>query len=509
MGNTTHTGNTQGHSFRSLRMVKPRDRLKNMKLHIEENFTLTQVILNFFALLLVSLLVFFIIPMFYIPPTARDMNDFTGFWKNHTCTPKVCEGPDAPGLLASLGGTQAALIALIIFRDTRSAAHTQDDYNNQHKRDAIQNVIFILAFLSQILLSMEMPRLICIMGDWPGWILAFVFFLVNLIALLSISDYAAWVEDAASAADRKKKQYEDWKKKQYEDWKKKHSKPVPASGRPLIRAMWLPCVIDIIYFALTLTSLPFVQAGILHASTPLMSARAIGMLVGASIVCALLISLLTVPCLFIFLETSSSGDHTDALPFYVLLVILPLLINLSILQSSHGLWKCLQVVALLIAILNIVLLFTAEPRSLALPYLMVMCDIEIEIQDSILSRANSKRREWENDNTPSTDTVDAAVKTQAAGHQEDTLEDAGGGYYNINGEATPRSRNNALHTHFGLCLHTLFAVIAYIAVRHATHRSAYRRRRARVHRSATPRRHSRTSTRSLKATGVSDARSST
>ncbi len=118
MGNTTHTGNTQGHSFRDLRMVKPRDWLKNMILCIEENFTLTQVISNFAALLIVSLCVFF------IPPMARKMHDFTEFWMNKTCTPKA-QGQDAPGLLASLGGTQVALIALIIFRDTRSAAHTQ------------------------------------------------------------------------------------------------------------------------------------------------------------------------------------------------------------------------------------------------------------------------------------------------------------------------------------------------------------------------------------------------
>lgn len=458
MGNTTHTGNTQGHSFRGLRTVKPRDLLKNLILCIEKNFTPAQVISNFFALLIVSLSVFFIIPMFFIHPTARDMNDFTGFWMNHTGAPKVRDGPDAPGLLAGLGGTQAALIALIIFRDTRSAAHTQDDYNNQHKRDAIQNVIFILAYLSQILLSMEMPRLIRIMGDWPGWILAFVFSLVNLITLLSISDYAAWVKNAASAADRKKKQYENWKTD--------HSKHVPASRHPWIRTMCLPCVIDFFYFALTF--LPYMQTSILHTPSPLMSPC---MLVSVSIIGALLFALRTVPCLFIFLEASSSGDYIiNTLPIAVVLPILPLLINLSILQSSHGLWKYLQVGAFLIAILNIVLLLIAKPRPLTLPYLMVMCDIEIEIQDSILSSANSKRDKWENDNTPSTDTVDAAVQTQAAGHQEDTLEDAGGGYYITNGEATPRSRNNALHTHFGLCLHTLFAVITCIAFRHAMHR---------------------------------------
>ncbi len=500
MGNTTHTGNTQGHSFRGLRTVKPHDLLKKMILRIEKNFTLAQVISNFLGLLIVSLLVFFIIPMFFIPPTAHDMNGFTGFWMNQTGDPKVHDRPDAPGLLASLGGTQAALIALIIFRDTRSAAHTQDDYNNQHKTDAIQVVIIILAFLSQILLSMEMPRLIGIMKVWPGWILAFVFSLVNLIALLSISDYAAWVKNAARGAEHQKKQYVNWKAE--------HSKFVPASGHPWIRTMWLPCVIDFFYFALTF--LPFVQEGILHASTPLMSARAIGMLVSVFIVCALLISLFTVvPCLFIFLGASSSGDYTYALPIAVVLLILPLLINLSILLSTHGLWKCLQVVAFLIAILNIVLLLTAKPRPLTLPYLMVMCDIEIEIQDSILSSANSTIGKWENDKTPSTDTVDAAVQTPVTGHQEEIMEDAGGGYYIINDGDSPRSRYDTRLIHFGLCLHTLFAVIAYFAVRHATHRSAYRQRRARVRRSAPPRRHSRTSTRSLKATGVSDARSST
>lgn len=451
MGNTAHTGNTQGHSFRGLRTVKPHDLLKNMILRIEKNFTLTQVLYFILALLLVSLFVFF------APPMLSQEDDFIRFWMEQTGGLKAKDVPDVPGLFASLGGTQAALIALIIFRDTRSSAHTQDDYNNQHKTDAIQVVIFILAFLSQILLSMEMPRLIGIMKVWPGWILAFVFSLVNLIALLSISDYAAWVKNAASAADRKKNQYENWKTD--------HSKHVPASRHPWLRTMCLPCVIDFFYFALTF--LPYMQTSILHTPSPLMSPC---MLVSVSIIGALLFALRTVPCLFIFLETSSSGDYTNALPIAVVLLILPLLINLSILQSSHGLWKCLQVAAFLIAILNIALLLTAKPRPLTLPYLMVMCDIEIEIQDSILSSANSKRDKWENDNTPSTDTVDAAVQTQAAGHQEDTLEDAGGGYYIINGEATPRSRNNTLHTHFGLCLHTLFAVIAYIAVRHAKHR---------------------------------------
>lgn len=440
MGDTAHTGNTQVHSFLDTLRTKFRDVVESAKLSVstEQRFTSNQVIYLILVFLCISLLVFIIPPLSSNPPGEHV--DFLGFWTTHTGS---CS--DAPGLLISLCGALIALIALIIFRTVHTNAHTRHDYNSQHQKDAIQNGIIIVIILSQALLTMEMPQMITIMGILPGWTLALVFFLVNIMAILSISDYAAWVKNAQYDAEHKISQYQKWKNE--------HSKQAPASEHPWVKATSLPFGIDCFYFMLTLA--PLAHMSMPQASAPWMQAYTIGMLVIVSVVLALLISPFTVLLLFLSFKVASSEekDWTPAAALIAAAILfVPLIINVSIAFFSQGtptLRAATQIPAAIVATANVILLLHAQPRCLTIPYLMMVCDKAIRKQERIRAGATSILNDL--NESSSGGAADAAAQTAAAaGHWEETTEDTGNGYDTITGEGTPRSRLDAWRIGFGL-----------------------------------------------------------
>lgn len=436
MGDTAHTGNTQVHSFLDTLCTKFRNLRESMTPSPEQSFTISQIAYTIFALLYISAAVFFVFPLW------NQQEDILGFWTTQTAA-KKCDDTDIPGLLLGLAALLAAVFAITAFSDAHSAKRTQHDsrsgYNDYRKTRAIQDVVIFLAIGSQAFLTMEMPRLIDSLHPIPGWTLALVFFLVNVVAVLSVCDFSAWVTDVAHAADKKKNLHQAWKEK--------HSGNIPVSTLPRIRAFWLPYTMDFVYSVFT--CMPFISAS--SAQDSVWSDTLV-------FACLAFFAFLILFCTKPLLSRSLKTDVDDTLLTSVVLTIATVLVLIQfLLNIAIGLYGpgtprlrvVTQVIAGAAAVANAVLLRFARPRCLTLPYLMMVCDNAIRKQERIRAGATSILNDL--DESSSGGAVDAAVQTAAtAGHWGKNTEDTGNGYDTITGAGTPRSRSDAWRIGFGL-----------------------------------------------------------
>lgn len=389
MSDTPHAANEQKHSSPETKHTRFHNLWESVKSSWELSFALSPVIIVIFILACISLFVFL-----FLPSLLGQQEDILGFWRKATGDGS---GPDVSGVLLDLAALQVTLFALTVFRESYSTGKTQpdsckehnryDEYNSRHLTDAIQKVTICLAIASQALLTMETPRLIDTMKPIPGWTLALVFFLVNVIAMLSVCDFAHGVETAYRDAKRKNETYDGWESKNREK--------VPASQHPRIRATLPSFVLAFTYFILT-----FWPA--IYKSWKWYPVRATICLSIASVVFALLMAV-TYTALLLpwYLETGNSNKPCTgaAATVAVTLLIFHLCLNVSIGFSGLGAQpytRRTQIAAFLIIALNIGCLLFARPHKLTFPYLMMVCDNEIKKQNRISDSANSAMAQWGN-----------------------------------------------------------------------------------------------------------------
>lgn len=435
MGDTPHADSTHVHLSLDTLRTKFRNLRDSMTPSPEQSFTIHQIAYTIIVLLYISAAVFFVLPLW------NQQGDILGFWTTQTAA-KKCDDTDIPSLLSSLAALLAAVFAITVFSDAHPTKQTQHDsrseYNDYHKTRAIQDVVIFLAIGSQALLTMEMPRLIDSLHRIPGWTLALVFFLVNVISVLSVFDFSAWVDNAFDAAKERKRRYQAWKDKQSGDV------PMPAHSRA--RVLWLHYAMGFVYSVLTF--LPIVSTTL--KQNPVL---AIGVLAIVSAFSALLVLLFTIPLFSWSLEADVNGSSFagDAFMVALILVVIQLLLNISVGFSGLGTLTCrvvTQVIASMVAIFNVLLFRFAWPRCLMLPYLMMVCDKKIRKQDRVLDRAASIFKDP--GKRQATDMGNASTQAPAVGHRENTMKDTGNRYDAITGEGMPRSRSDAWRIGFGL-----------------------------------------------------------
>lgn len=461
MDDTAHANSTASHPSSDIKPTSLNDFLNNVRASAERRFTFNQVFTTIATLLIISGIIIFFLSL------HDDRLDFNEFWQAGDADSKGT-GSDIPSLLASLDGTQASLIALIIFHDVSQTIDARHHFNDQRRTTSIKLGIIGLALASQALLTLELPQLIHIMHPMPGWILAFIFLLVNVIAMLSVSDFAGGVVNAHKTAKEKITQYETWKtpeqQKKYQMWKNKHHRKKPEQAA-LHKAMILPFVVNIIY--LILTFLPyeytFVAACLRQRGFIITLVASLTLIAILGIIAWLFSRFVTPLFLSEYLSASAScaskkaktPDKVFSILWVILLaadvLALQLLINLSFGFPNPGTPTCrvvTQVIAGMVAFTCVLLLSFAQPRQWTLPYLMMMCDNEIKNQDNVLDRAASIFEDLSKQHE--TNAAAEAPQTPAAGYRSQTAENTGNGYDTITGEGTPRSRSDAWRIGFGL-----------------------------------------------------------
>lgn len=451
MGNTAPGDSTRKHSSPDTKPASSDDSQNNSKASAERGFTRKQVLDAFGILACISLLTFIVSIAHY-----QQIHIFK-HWMDLTAGSNEEGGPDVPGLLANLATLQAALFAITVFRDTYSsndnARHNpRDEYNNRHRTDAINVAIIFLTVVSQLLLTIETPRLCADLGDIPGIMLAVVFFLVNMIALLSVFDFAATVDNTHDTAEEKIGQYTAWKNQQQEAdqsrkaepfWKKmlrkaepfwKKMEKIQKQQHALHKAMRLPLAINILYLILTFWPFEYMfvvaclhQRGLIIVFVAFLALIAILVVfawVFSRIFTPLLLSeYLSATCVTVKPNTSEKPKTSDKV-FAKLNVIVPamelwvfqLFINTIIGVSDSGAptWGAAipQILAVLVAFANVLIFCFAWPNSLTGPYLIEVCEKEIKKQEKNLEK--SKQVFKDAGTRHNTDTVNSAAQKPAS-----------------------------------------------------------------------------------------------
>lgn len=436
MGDTAHANSTESHPSSDIKPTSLNNFLNGVRAFAERSFTFNQVFTTIATLLIISGIIVFFLSL------HDNRLDFNEFWEAGDADSNGT-GADIPSLLASLDGTQASLIALIIFHDVSQTIDARHHFNDQRRTTSIKLGIIGLALASQALLTLEMPQLIHIMRPMPGWILAFIFLLVNVIAMLSVSDFANEVDNAYYTAEKRQNRYRDWKDKQKEN---------VSSSHPFRQAMRLPFILNFIYFVFTFW--PIMGIFVLICWQKRNWVALVSLITLLCIVALLVSSLTTMLLLRGYLDAASYKDNCSKIMAIITateVLVLQLLLNASIGFSSLGTPTCrvvTQVIAGMVAFTCVLLLSFAQPRQWTLPYLIMVCDNEIKNQDHVLDCAASIFEDLRKQHE--TNAAAEAPQTPAAGYRGQTAEGIGNGYDTITGAGTPRSRSDAWRIGFGL-----------------------------------------------------------
>lgn len=455
MDNTASGDSTRKHSSPDIKPASSDDSQNNIKASAERSFTRDQVFIAFGILAFFSFL-----PVIVSIARYQQIHIFK-HWIDLTAGHSKKDNPDVLGLLANLATLQAALFAITVFRDTYSSngnARRRDEYNHRHRKDAINVAIIFLTVISQVLLTIEAPRLCAGLGDIPGIMLAVVFFLVNMIALLSVFDFAATVDNAHDTAEEKINQYKVWKDqqqkadqsrkaerfskkmlrkaKQFSKKMMRKAKQFPKKmgkiqkqQRALCKAMFLPFMINIPY--LILTCLPFLKGAADAADWRQLACDAfliifIAWVLSGIVTPWLLSEYLSATCATVKPKTSEKPKIFDKV-FAKLTVIVPaadvwaaqttvtVFIGVRALEAPTWGAAIPQILAVFVAFANVLIFCFAWPHSLMRPYLIEVCEKEIEKQEKNLEKSEQVFEDAGTRNN--TDTVDNAAQTPASGQE--------------------------------------------------------------------------------------------